>query len=161
MNPTKLLTMTFNYSVKKDIYELIKDDYIYQRPLKANVGKSDVDVLNESIKNIFNISRHWFQYKIPKWLSVIGELQKYICEKNGFNSGNYTYYSSQLENEFIRTNLTILSEFGIPTSAIKKIEGSIPSEIDEDNVLKFIKKNNIINNGLLSQYEREKLSENI
>ncbi len=165
MTLPRLITLTFNYGINKNIYNTIHQDLAYKKIENAKKQKekqkTEKELLNESIKDIFNIQRHWFQYKIPKWLSVIGELQKYICEKNGFNSGNYTYYSSQLENEFIRTNLTILSEFGIPTSAIKKIEGSIPSEIDEDNVLKFIKKNNIINNGLLSQYEREKLSENI
>lgn len=158
MTPPKLLTMTFNYSVKKDIFELIKDDYIYQRPLKANVGKSDVDVLNESIKNIFNISRHWFQYKIPKWLTVMNELQKYICIKNNLKAGNYLHYSSQIENDFIRDNLSILSEYGIPTSAIRKIEKKIDSTLSEDIVIE-LSKNIVKNSDEFLEYEKNKILE--
>jgi hypothetical protein len=42
----------------------------------------------------------------------MNELQKYVCEKNNMDPGNYSYYANQIENDFIRDNLTILSEYG-------------------------------------------------
>jgi hypothetical protein len=115
MTRPKLITMTSNFSTKKNIFALIEKDFSYQRPLKENIKKSDIEVLNQSIANIFSIYRHWFQYKVPKWLSVMNELQKYVCENNNMDPGNYSYYANQIENDFIRDNLTILSEYGIPT----------------------------------------------
>lgn len=146
--------MTFNFAIKKNIFVLIKDDYSYQRPLKANIGKSDIEVLNQSIQNIFSISRHWFQYKVPKWLSVMNELQKYVCQRNGQTPGNYNFYASQIENEFIRDNLCILSEYGIPNSAINKLSSDLNKDLSEENVLRQTKR--IAQNKTdLIPYERE------
>jgi len=156
MTKPRLTTMTFNFSIKKNIFALIEDDYSYQRPLKANINKSDIEVLNQSIKNIFSISRHWFQYKIPKWLRVMNELQKYVCEKNGKNPGNYSHYANQIENDFIRDNLGILSEYGIPTSAINKLSSSIDKNLSDDDVLKKVKEVAKSDIGLM-QYERDKI----
>jgi hypothetical protein len=47
----------------------------------------------------------------------------------------YTNYANQIENDFIRDNLTILSEYGIPTSAINKLKGGINQELSEDAVI--------------------------
>ena len=158
MSKLKLTTMTFNFSIKKNIFSLIEDDFSHERSLKSNISKTDIEVLNESIKNIFNISRHWFQYKVPKWLSVMNELQQYICEKNGLSYGNYTYYASQLENDFVPNNLTILSEYGIPTSAIKKLESNIDNSLTEDELIYVVKKIVKGNNKFL-EYEKNKIDD--
>ena len=104
--------------------------------------------------------RHWFQYKIPKWHSIMNELQKYICEKNNKTPGNYSFYAGQIENEFVRDNLSILAEYGIPTSAINKLSSSIDKDLSEDDVLKKAK---IIanNNSDLMQYERDKIENDL
>jgi hypothetical protein len=156
MTKLRLPMMTFNFSIKKNLFTLIDDDYFYQRPLKVNVNKSNTEVLNQSIKNIFSISRHWFQYKIPKWLSTMNELQKYVCEKHGLNPGSYSFYASQIENDFIRDNLTILSEYGIPASAINKLSSSIDKDLSEDAVLEKVKEITK-NNDSLMQYEKDKV----
>ena len=152
---SQLVTLTFNYTRNKNLFALIKDDYFYQQERQQNKLKPE-DILNQSIKTVFNISRHWFQYKLPKWISVMNELQKYVCEKNSKSSGNYTFYATQLENDFVRDNLTILLEYGIPTSAIKKMSSRIDKTLTEDEVLKKVieisKKINLI------QYEKDKIN---
>ena len=158
MTKARLTTMTFNFSIKKNIFALIEDDFSYQRPLKINIEKSDTEVLNQSIKSIFSISRHWFQYKVPKWLSVMNNLQEYVCKKNNINAGNYSFYASQIENDFIPSELSILSEYGIPTSAIKKLENNfLNKQLTEDEVITATKdilqqdKNNLLT------YEKERI----
>jgi hypothetical protein len=32
----------------------------------------------------------------------LGKIQKYVCEKNNMDPGNYSYYANQIENDFIR-----------------------------------------------------------
>ena len=120
-----------------------------------------VDILNEAIRESFQILRHWFQYKVPKWLSVVHELQLYVCKQNNITPGNYTWYASQLENDFIQDNLTILSEYGIPKSAIEKLQKNIDDGLDEQSVIKkTIEYMNKKGNDLL-KYEIEKINESL
>ena len=153
----QLIFLTFSYGYKKSISDIIKDSFIYNRKLKSNIDKTNEELLNKSVEEVFNIVRHWFQYKIPKWLNVMNELQKYVCKKSGITPGNYTHYANQIENDFITDNLTILSEFGVPVSAIKKIEGNIDENLNEDQVI-----NRVIelskNNDSLLEYEKDKIN---
>lgn len=154
----QLVLLTFNYGYKKNIFLLIQDNFIYSKSLKANKDKSDDVLLNESIEEMFNVMRHWFQYKIPKWLSVVNELQKHVCEKHFKNPGNYSYYGSQIENEFIRDNLSVLIEYGVPASAINKLSKYIEVDLPESEVLEKIK-NIYKTNSDLIEYERIKIND--
>jgi hypothetical protein len=111
---------------------------IFERTLLAmisvNINMTDVKMKNKAITSSFQILRHWFQYKVPKWLSVINELQKYASIQNNIRPGNYSYYASQLENDFVRDNLTILLEYGVPRTAIQKISKYIREDLSEDEV---------------------------
>ncbi|MBW9159613.1 hypothetical protein [Clostridium tagluense] len=82
-----------------------------------------------------------------------------VCEKHAKRAGAYSYFVQQLENDFIRENLSILVEFGIPASTIRLLESKIPENLIEDEVIEFIKsnKNNLSSN--LIEYEREKLDQ--
>jgi replicative superfamily II helicase len=152
----QLVFLTSEYGKEKNIFSLVSKNLEYTRKQKENDVKSEKELLNQSIEEIFNVMRHWFQYKIPKWLSVMNELQKYVCEKNGVTPGNYSHYASQIENDFIRDNLTILSEYGIPTSAINKLSSNINEDLLEDEVLKKVKETAKNDNSLM-QYERDKI----
>jgi hypothetical protein len=89
------------------------------------------------------------------------ELQKYVCEKNNLEPGNYTYYASQIENDFVRKNLSILVEYGVPKSAINKLENKISENLNEDQVLDEIKNKGLIEISDLIDYEKEKIRENL
>ncbi len=71
---------------------------------------------------ILNITRHWFDYKLPKWLSVVSELQEYVLKKNNFSHGNYSFFATSLEHGFLPSNLAALMEYDIPYSAINKLK---------------------------------------
>lgn len=158
-NIDEIITRLFEYINDKSIKSLIDKRLAYKTQNNTQLIHRD-ELLNEAINSTFQIVKHWFQYKIPKWLSVIDNLQKYICAKNNREAGNYTFLITQLENEFTSDNLSILLEYGIPKSVIEKIKHEIPYDMTEDKVL--IKTLNLINtnqvNGLL-QYEIEKVHE--
>ncbi len=161
MTQNKLVKITFDYGINQNINSLINNDFSYKRTLNKYNSLSDSDLRDLSIQETFQIIKHWFEYKIPKWLSVINEIQKYICNEYKLRPGNYTYYSNLIENDFLRENLAILAEYGIPSSAIRKIENKIPSNLNQDNVLTFIRDNGIgFTKGLLD-YEIQKIKENI
>lgn len=178
----RLVNKTFNYGLHQSLGRLISNDidYIiksvqYYNKFKSsqneeinqkmfNYGKrysefSENDILEEIIMTNFQIQKHWFQYKIPKWLSVLNSIQEFVCSEKGLKQGNYTYYSNLIENEFLRENLAILSEFGIPSSAIRKLEKLIPSSVPQDEIIDIIRNNKIFNNNVFIDYERNKLKE--
>ena len=67
--------------------------------------KNEVNYLHEDLgKNYnsaltagFQIQRHWFDYKLPKWFSCFNELQKYVCELYHLKPGNYSIFLAMLE----------------------------------------------------------------
>lgn len=161
MTKDRLVKMTFDYGLNQDINYLIRNNYSYNRKLERNKDVSDNDLRDIAIQETFQIMKHWFEYKVPKWLSVINEIQRFLCAEKGLHSGSYAYYANLIENDFLRQNLSILAEYGVPSSAIRLIEENIPEDLDQDNVLKYIKQNDLFNLPNLIEYERIKLKENI
>lgn len=178
----RLVNKTFNYGFHQSLARLISSDIghiiecvEYYNEHKENITdevvknkfsfgkryneKSEIEIMEEVIMTNFQIQKHWFQYKIPKWLSVINSIQEFVCNEQGIRAGNYSYYTNLIENEFLRENLTILSEFGIPSSAIRKLEKLIPADMQQDDVIKSIRQNRLYENSDFLEYERNKLKE--
>lgn len=153
-----LVNLTFNYGKNQSINQIVQERFEYDRKEPKNSKKSDEVLMDNAIRESFQTMRHWFQYKIPKWLMVIDRLQKFVCEERGLRSGNYVYYATILENDFVRENLSILSEFGVPRSAIIKLAAHISADLDQDNVLSVIAQRRLLALPQLTQYEREKIS---
>lgn len=153
-----LVKLVFDYGYNQNQKEIILDRYNYK---KENNNNDENILLNEAIQEIFQIVKHWIQYKVPKWLAVINSLQELVCNEYKKNCGNYSHYAYSLENDFLPDNLTILLEYGIPVSAIRKLEKDIPENISQDNILSYIQKNNLhLNKGLL-KYEQNKINKQL
>jgi Helicase conserved C-terminal domain/DEAD/DEAH box helicase len=161
MTRARLAVTTYSYSIDKSINKMLADTFDYYRGLKKYDGVADYVVMEYAIHDIFQMHRHWFQYKIPKWLSVINNLQVFLCQQLAVNPGNYIPFANMIENDFIRENLSVLSEYGIPKSAIDKMQLLIPRDINEDQVIPYIKKYKLYDKVSLLQYEKEKVLENI
>lgn len=154
-----LVTVTQIYGYNQSIWNLVNNTFAYLKTLRHNQEKNDLEIMDEAIRQSFQILKHWFEYKVPKWLSVIDSLQNFVCFEKGLRAGSYSYFSNLIENDFLRENLTILSEFGIPSSAIRKLEKLIPSDIPQDDVIKSIRENRLYENSDFIEYERNKLKE--
>lgn len=159
MTKDRLIKVTFDYGFTQSIFGLVSNSFLYQRSLEKNEAKSDNEILDEAICDSFQILRHWFQYKVPKWLIVVHELQKFVCSEIGLRAGSYTHYAGLIENDFIRPNLSILAEYGIPKSAIEKLAPLIGEHIEQDKVLDEIKKRELYNVDGIMEYERKKIIE--
>lgn len=159
MTCPKLIKMTFDYGINKSIKVLISDSYKYKRKTLSN--PSNEEILDLCIAETYQILKHWFSYKVPKWLSVINSIQHYVCSNKGCSPGDYSFYSNEIENEFIPHNLNILMEYGIPNSAIKKMANNIPSDIKDEEIIRYIDKHKLYMLDDLIKYEREKIIENL
>ncbi len=155
MTLNKLIKITFDYGMKQSIDYLIKSNIVYITEHNAACLSSE-DILDEAIRDAFNILRHWFQYKVPKWLRTINLLQEFICLEKGLNQqGNYLFYADKIESDFIRENLSILAEYGIPKSAIQKIGNYIEVDLNESEVIKIVKDEQFLSKIDLLEYEKE------
>lgn len=134
----------------------------WMKPQTINKYKkmNDEVLLNDSVNDAFKLKKNWFEYRLPKWLKTLNDIQTYVCTSNSDVPGNYTHFSSVIENESVQENLAILSEFGIPNSAIRKLEKHIPDKVSEDDVLKFIKAKKLLDSAGLIEYEKAKIREN-
>jgi len=96
------------------------------------------DRINKISFFILNVTRHWFDYKLPKWLSVISNLQEYVFKKANLSYGNYSFYASNIEHSFLSPNLAALMEYSIPYSAIRKLINNLSEEIPVETIIKNI-----------------------
>ncbi|MGY5389486.1 DEAD/DEAH box helicase [Bacillus spizizenii] len=157
MTKGKLVLMTNKFGVKDGFIESLRSEYKYQSNLAANKNKNKNQILDLAILNTMQIHRHWLKYKVPKWLNVIDKLQKEVCLKNRIKPGNYKLYASMLENEYVSSKLAHLIDLGVPSSAIRKIEKSIPKDLPINHILKFIRDERVWNDSSLLNYEKKKI----
>lgn len=161
----QLSYLTHSYGAwETPIIKLIEDRAAYLA--KKYMDKCpDIEISEEhlvqfedaSIKLILQVVRHWFEYKVPKFLSTINSLQELVCIEIGVQPGDYTQFASIIENDFIPNHLTILAEYGIPHTAIQKIGQFIPTGINDDDLIPYIKSNNLHLTKSLIAYERNKI----
>lgn len=160
MTVKKLVKVTHDYGRDKNIVDLIRSTYNYKRDNnKKNLTHEEL--IDESVREVFQTLRHWFQYKVPKWLNVANSLQEYLAKKYNRRPGSYIFYAVQMENDFVRDNLSILNEFGIPLSAIQKLQKVIPADLSEDEVLKKLGEYVGRSRERLLQYEIETIRKSV
>lgn len=151
----QLCAILLSYMRCKSLSYLVDEHYKYL--LNNNKELEDQKCYDSSVEYIFRIHRTWFQYVIPKALRVIDSLQRYVLEKENLPFGSYSYYVQELESDFLPSNLTVLIEYGLPASTVRKISSYIPKEMTEDDVLSYVKTHPSIYKHL-SYYEQELFS---
>lgn len=131
-----LASFSFSYLKNKSlnaiIYQYINDDFWIE---KIPNQQERINVVSYAI---LHIKRHWFDYKLPKWLNVISNIQEYVFKNHHLDYGNYSYIASNIENGFIHPNLSALVEYDIPLSAIRKLEKYIDKEVPPEQNIDFI-----------------------
>lgn len=161
MTQAKLVKLTFDYGNGASIKDMIASEYRYKIKEKTLGFEEQKIVLNEAIQTTFQIFRHWFQYKVPKWIGVINALQEYVCEVKGKKSGNYLYYASVIENGTVPANAAILLEYNIPASTINKLVDVIPKDITDQSLVDYIFEKELYKGNNLIKYEKELLLQNL
>lgn len=132
----QLTVLTQKYSNLQSISALINDTA--NSPYWIKNHQNAQERIDRATFYILNITRHWFDYKLPKWLSVISDLQEYVFSKNNIESGDYSYYASSIEHGFLQTNLAALMEYDIPSSAIRKLRNSLNPDRAPEVLIQFL-----------------------
>ncbi len=114
-----------------------------------------------AIRDAFMIINFWFQYKVPKWLTTFNEIQKIVAQEAGEEAANYSTFASMIEQDFLSNSSSVLLEYGIPASAINKIQHFLPENITENEIINWLRTNqqSLFSSGVLLDYEKEKIYE--
>lgn len=155
-----LASFAYSYVKYKSIAGVIKK-YVNDKFWIDKI--QDIQERNDIVTySILHITRHWFDYKLPKWIIAISNIQEYVFTKNNLSCGNYAYTASSIENGFIHPNICALTEYDIPITALKKLSKYIDeNKTPEDNLrtMKSLKIEQLHSLGLL-KYEISKLLNN-
>ena len=138
VSPRQLAYMAMKYNSLKSISRLIED--LADNPWPPDKKQLDKRTLiQEAINNAFQMRRHWFEYRLPKLIKTVSNIQSFVLTKHKLNPGNYFTFADQIESDFLPKNLAILLEYGIPTSAIRKLEKYIDKNLSEEEIIKAVK----------------------
>ncbi len=99
--------------------------------------------MDATVFQVLSVTRHWFDYKLPTFLSAVSNLQKYVYEKGGLRAGDYGVFAAQIENGFLEQRFSDLTEYGIPRSAITKIAKRLRGEHSVEEVLTRLRRDGI------------------
>lgn len=135
-NARQLAVLTNRYARLQSITALISQTI--SDPYQVEQTPDEQHRIDKASFFILNITRHWFDYKLPKWLSVISELQAYVLSNHNLPHGNYSYFATSLEHGFLPSNLAALMEYGIPTSTIKKLQPILDSDRSPESLIRLI-----------------------
>lgn len=119
----QLSFLTFKYYQTKSINALLKiqleSDY-YKK-----LGNESVDTC---VKDIFGVLRRWFDFKLPKLIMTVSSIQQAALAKRNLPIGNYTVFSTLLENSFVDQRNSSLLDYNLPPSLIRALNSSIKFE---------------------------------
>jgi hypothetical protein len=137
-NSKQLTTVTKNYLNAKNIRYLIEKDF------NSDYWKSkiqdDSERINHVVNSVLSIYRQWFDFKLPKLLNVLSNIQRFVFQSNNLSFGEYSYVAGLIENSFLDPKLLAIQEYDVPQSAIRKLIPIIPSNADTDEIMLLIKK---------------------
>ncbi len=153
--PGQLAYLTLSYCKLKSLKAVINNmaNSDYWKGIESDNHKR----LQIVISMVLQVTKHWFDYKLPKLLDVFSEIQSYVCRRKGRAPGNYLFLTKQLENNFLPTHLSLLLEFDIPVSAIRKLELLLLKSLTLDDMVRTLKNTDLSAWGLLP-YELKKVN---
>lgn len=133
------------YKISKgNIKNVIDSEVQYQSEKVRDKGLHEV--YNEVIFDIFKFMRTEAKFKIPKKLSALQSIVNYILKDK---IADYSLFIAKLENEGVGGLKSILLDYGVPSTAIKKIR----TNLDSVEIIDYIKSN--LDSLNFTDYERE------
>ena len=115
------------------------------------------DSLNKAIDHVLKFQSNEASFEIPKILAVVDSIQRYVFNKAYMKAGDYTTFASLLENEQVDERLQFLIDYGVPSSAVKKVK-KLPKNLEEDlQIIQYLKNNFKDFNDNLIAYEKKLL----
>ncbi len=143
----QLAYLTNRYRIKKLPRLLIADCLINDK--KANVDKA--------VSSTMSLVRKWFEFRLPKMLMSLHNIQIKVYTEMGLKPGNYKLFAGELENGFLPPAISVLREMGVPAELGKKLVNiaNVSPDVSVDELIKTIRSN--LDYSHFTEYEKELL----
>lgn len=151
----QLTYLALTYAHVQSISALINEDLKSQ--FWANREPDFDKRVNRVVFRMLDISRHWFDFKLPKLLSAISTLQDYVFFKHGYSQGDYSFFANILERGNFPPNVAMLLDYNVPPSAVVKISRHVDPEANPEDVLVMLAQSELEEFGLIP-YEINKIN---
>lgn len=162
LSAERMTKITYDYAYSQSIDRIIKNLYEFNiSKIKNKTVEREQKALDDAIRDGFHFLRQWFQYKLPKLLLVLNEIQTYVSNLKSKTAGNYSYYCSLIENDFVDEQYAILIEYGVPKSAITSLIPFISGLDTNEKIINKIIGGRLYESKRLIQYERDLLRKNV
>ena len=155
----QLTFFTHNYHMKKSLRPIILEN-INSSHYKTQYPDENTRV-NHVVNLVLGIKRHWFDYKLPKLLCGLSNLQKFVFEENNFSPGDYSHLAGLIEFSSTNPNYYPLIEYDIPNTVIPTLEKEFgKKDITSDQIITKLKTkihDKSIDSLNLLEYEKNKI----
>lgn len=94
---------------------------------------------SESIEGALEFIRTWLTFLFPRHLMVISRIQRDVFSRHNLKPGDYSYYSSRIENLCLPSGIAALDEYGIPTQVGAKLADRVDSSASIDEAITMVK----------------------
>jgi len=91
--------------------------------------------VDEAVERVLEFDRTWASFELPRILRAFSDVRQHVLG----GAGDYSYFSSQLENLFRKPFQVALEEFGVPLQVSDKIASVMLGLDSIDDVLEMIR----------------------
>ena len=84
-------------------------------------GQFAAQSADEAVERVLEFDRTWASFELPRLLSALSAVQNHVLSQRGLRPGDYSFYTSQLENLFRRPFQVALEEYGLPLQITDKL----------------------------------------
>lgn len=130
--------------INNNLQGAVKQQIEWNKGQEKYKDKRGEEIINLSVSEILSFIKNKAKYEIPKKLSVLESIVNYLSSGE---KADYSSFIAILENEGVDEKLSILLDYGVPSSALKKLN-NLPNE----NSLAYVKRN--LKGFKLSEYEK-------
>lgn len=130
--------------INNNLQGAVKQQIEWNKGQEKYKDKREEEIINLSVSEILSFIKNKAKYEIPKKISVLESIVNYLSSGE---KADYSSFIAILENEGVDEKLSILLDYGVPSSALKKLN-NLPNE----NSLAYVKRN--LKGFKLSEYEK-------
>ena len=116
--------------------------------------RSADDIVEETIEFL----RTWCSFAFPRYLLALDRIQRSVFTKLKLKPGNYSTFSSQIENWFLDPAIMALDEYGVPVQVGQRLQQVMKPEGNLDTAIKQFQALNL-DTLQLSTFERDLLKD--